>query len=98
MARLAALPNVMCKISGLANEAGPHWSAASLQPVVDHVVQHFGANRLMWGSDWPVLNLAGDYAQWRAVSDTLFAGLSLPDRANIYGRTAARFYGLALSD
>ncbi|WP_299150151.1 amidohydrolase family protein [uncultured Tateyamaria sp.] len=98
MARLAALPNLMCKLSGLANEAGPGWSAATLQPIVDHVVKHFGPERIMWGSDWPVLNLAGDYAQWCAVSDQLVADLSDQDKANIYGATATRFYGLELSE
>jgi len=94
MARLAAMPNLMCKISGLANEAGSGWSAKALQPVVDHVVKHFGPERIMWGSDWPVLNLGGDYDQWRAVSEQLFSGLSDTDKANIYGATATRFYGL----
>ncbi|MGH1413556.1 MAG: amidohydrolase family protein [Pelagimonas sp.] len=94
MARLAALPNVMCKVSGLANEAGPGWSAEALQPVVDHVVKHFGPERVMWGSDWPVLNLAGAYDQWRAVSEQLFSGLSGKDRAHIYGATATEFYEL----
>ena len=97
MARLAALPNTMCKISGLANEAGPGWNAQSLLDVVTYVVDHFGSNRTMWGSDWPVLNLAGDYSQWRAVSKTLFADLNDQDRADIYGGTATRFYGLELS-
>ena len=97
MARLAALPNTRCKISGLVNEAGPGWNAQSILDVVTYVVDHFGSNRTMWGSDWPVLNLAGDCAQWRAVSDTLFADLNDLDKADIYGGTATRFYGLELS-
>ncbi|AXI48961.1 amidohydrolase [Sulfitobacter sp. SK012] len=97
MARLAELPNLMCKISGLANEAGPDWNADVLRPVIDHVVKHFGSERIMWGSDWPVLNLAGDYDQWRAVTDQLFADLQEQERAEIYGGTATRFYGLELS-
>ncbi|MEM5501671.1 amidohydrolase family protein [Ahrensia kielensis] len=94
MARLALLPNVFCKISGLANEAGPHWNAAQLQPIIDHVISHFGAKRVMWGSDWPVLNLAGDYDQWRSVSDQLLSNVSQTDRDEIYGGTATRFYSL----
>ncbi|WP_018689276.1 amidohydrolase family protein [Ahrensia kielensis] len=94
MAKLALLPNVFCKISGLANEAGPHWNAAQLQPIIDHVISHFSAKRVMWGSDWPVLNLAGDYDQWRSVSDQLLSNVSQTDRDEIYGRTAARFYAL----
>ena len=94
MAQLAKLPQIMCKVSGLANEAGPGWTADVLRPVVDHVLARFGAERVMWGSDWPVLNLAGGYDRWRSVSDELFALLSDADRAAIYGGTAQRFYGL----
>lgn len=94
MAKLALLPNVFCKISGLANEAGPHWSAAQLQPIIDHVISHFSAKRVMWGSDWPVLNLAGDYDQWRSVSDQLLSNVRHTDRDEIYGGTATRFYSL----
>jgi L-fuconolactonase len=94
MARLATLPQIMCKVSGLANEAGPDWTADALRPVVDHVLAQFGAERVMWGSDWPVLNLAGDYDRWRSVSDQHFEQLSAADRAAVYGGTAQRFYGL----
>lgn len=96
MARLAKLPNLMCKVSGLANEAGTGWNAGWLEPAVAHVMQQFGADRVMWGSDWPVLNLVGDYQQWCAVSEQLFAGLSERDRSAILGGTAIRFYGLEL--
>ncbi len=94
MRRLAALPNVMCKVSGLANEAGSDWSAADLTAVVAHILEQFGADRVMWGSDWPVLNLVGDYDQWRTVSEQLFSRLSERDRAAVYGGTAKHFYGL----
>ena len=94
MTRLAALPQVMCKISGLANEAGPGWSAEGLRPVVDHVLAQFGPDRVMWGSDWPVLDLAGDYDGWCAVSDALFAPLPEADRAAVLGGTARAFYGI----
>jgi L-fuconolactonase len=94
MARLAALPNMYCKISGLANEAGLDWSAERLQPVVDHVLDQFGPDRVMWGSDWPMLNLVGDYDRWQEVSATLLSGLSTGERAAVYGGTALQFYGL----
>jgi L-fuconolactonase len=98
MARLAELPNLMCKISGLANEAGPGWGTEQLQPVVDHVLRQFGANRVMWGSDWPVLNLVGDYDRWRAATAQLLQGCSDQDRAAIYGGTAVKFYGLEFDE
>ncbi len=94
MAQLASFSNVRCKISGLANEAGPGWSADRLSHVVEHVYSIFGPTRLMWGSDWPVLNLAGDYAQWRSVSADLFGDLPADAQASIYGATAIDFYGL----
>ncbi|WP_299949505.1 amidohydrolase family protein [uncultured Ruegeria sp.] len=94
MERLAALPNTYCKISGLANEAGPGWNADWLSPVVNHVLSTFGASRLMWGSDWPVLNLAGDYTRWRDVSTQLLGHLPADAQAAIYGGTATGFYGL----
>ena len=98
MARLAEFPNLMCKISGLANEAGPGWGTEQLQPVVDHVLGQFGADRVMWGSDWPVLNLFGDYERWRATSAQLLQGCSEQDRAAIYGGTAVKFYGLEFDE
>lgn len=94
MSRLANFPNVYCKISGLANEAGHHWSADGLRHVVDHVIKEFGPERCMWGSDWPVLDLVGSYTAWRDVSATLLDGLPPSARAAIYGQTAIQFYGL----
>lgn len=94
MARLARLPNTYCKISGLANEAGTGWCADWLAPVVDHLIAVFGPDRLMWGSDWPVLDLAGTYADWRTASDLLLGQLPDHAQARIYGGTAAEFYGL----
>jgi len=96
MARLAACPNVFCKISGLANEAGTHWCVVGLQGVVDHVLAEFGATRLMWGSDWPVLNLVGSYATWRDASAQLLSGLSTSQQTAVYGQTAIEFYGLEI--
>jgi L-fuconolactonase len=94
MARLAALPNLYCKLSGLAIEAGPGWSADSLAPIAAHILTHFGPERVIWGSDWPVLNLVGDYDQWRAVTAELLAPLAPVDRTQVLGGTAQRFYGL----
>lgn len=95
---LAAHPQVFCKLSGLANEFGPGWSADTLRPVFDHVLRAFGPERLMWGSDWPVLELAGTYADWLQVAQTLCAALSDADRAQVFGQTAARFYDLNVKE
>lgn len=91
---LAAQPNVFCKLSGLLTEAGPEPSAQAMAPYVAHLVEVFGPQRLMWGSDWPVLNLAGDYAGWRDLSRRL-SGLTQPDDLTaLFGETARRFYRL----
>ena len=101
MAALAAMPRVACKISGLLTELRPTDAASRvratdrLRPVVDALFGWFGPARLMWGSDWPVLALAGGYDDWVAVSDALFEPLSADERAQVLHGTAQRFYGLA---
>ncbi|MGX1174461.1 amidohydrolase family protein [Pseudomonas sp. R151218B TE3479] len=66
--RLAALPNVYCKLSGLLTEAAQGDGAQALQPYMDNVLESFGTRRVMWGSDWPVINLASDYFAWWAMT------------------------------
>jgi L-fuconolactonase len=92
--RLASLAHVHCKLSGLATEAAAGWTEATLQPYVDHLLQSFGPARLMWGSDWPVLNQNGDYLLWHSVANTLLAGLSDAERDAVFGANAATFYRL----
>lgn len=94
MAALAAHPQVMCKLSGLANEYGEGWSADTLRPVFHHVLASFGPRRLMWGSDWPVLELAGAYAGWLEVAQQLAADLRQEDRDSIFAGAATEFYNL----
>ena len=94
MAELAALPNVHCKLSGLVTEARPGWRANDLQPYVRHVLDVFGPRRVIWGSDWPVVDLAGGYAAWLAASVALLAHLGQEDRNDIFGLNALRFYGI----
>jgi L-fuconolactonase len=93
MSEVAALPQVMCKLSGLLTEAAPG-APQTLRPVWDHVLQWFGRERLMWGSDWPVLTLAGDYDDWVTLSESLIAELPPEDQARIWSGNARRFYGL----
>jgi L-fuconolactonase len=95
MAELAALPNVCCKLSGLVTEAAADWRIDDLRPWVNEVLERFGPERILWGSDWPVLNLAADYARWIATSRALLAHLDDAARAAIFGGNARRFYGLA---
>lgn len=92
MAALAEFPKVSCKISGLVTEASPDWKPQDLQPVIEHLLKIFGPERLLWGSDWPVLELAGTYEQWFGVASDAFADLSEPDRSLIFGENAQRIY------
>ncbi len=98
--RIAACPNVMCKLSGLLTEAGPKACASvaagvdALQPVWAELLHWFGPERLMWGSDWPVLTLATEYADWVRVSDTLIGELTTGQQAWVRHDNAVRFYGL----
>jgi L-fuconolactonase len=92
IARLARLPQVHCKLSGLATEAAPGWTEDTLRPYVEHLLQCFGPARLMWGSDWPVLDLNGDYLLWHSVAAALLASLSDAERDAVFGGNAAAFY------
>ncbi len=92
MAALAKRQNVFAKISGLLTEAGADRSAAALKPYVETLLSAFGPERLMFGSDWPVVELAATYDDWWRVANELTAGLSEAGRKAIFGGTAARFY------
>jgi L-fuconolactonase len=95
---IAAYPNVYCKLSGMITEADhAHWSPEDLFPYVRHAVECFGAERCMFGSDWPVCTLAGSYAQVvEALTRSLAPlGLDAHAQARIFGGTAAEFYHLA---
>ena len=94
MRALAALPNVHCKLSGLLTEAPEGTGAAQLQPWVDLLLECFGARRLIWGSDWPVLTLAASYDDWILITRDLLSGLNEADRSAILGGNAARVYRL----
>lgn len=94
MRTVAGHSRVRCKLSGLVTEAGPGWTVDGLRRYVDHLAETFGPRRLMWGSDWPVVNLAGTYPSWYAASKALTDAWSAADRAALMGETARRFYGL----
>jgi L-fuconolactonase len=94
MKALAAHPNTFCKISGLATEAKRDWRAADLVPYLDELRSHFTPRRLLWGSDWPVVDLAGGYAAWHDAAAQWLAKLPEADQAEIRGGTATRAYRL----
>jgi len=93
--RLAALPHVLCKLSGLVTEAAwDRWTPADLRPYLEVVLEAFGPGRLMIGSDWPVCLLAGDYATVTGAVRDFIGSLSESEQAAVLGGNAARFYGI----
>src|SRR5882724_5622707 len=92
---LAKFPHVCCKLSGLITEADWHsWQPADLRPYLDLVVEAFTPSRLMFGSDWPVCLLAGEYRAVKDSIETYAQQFSQHDRDLIFGGVAAKFYGL----
>ncbi|MEQ8813444.1 MAG: amidohydrolase family protein [Thalassobaculum sp.] len=94
IAAIAADGRSVCKLSGLATEAGPEWTADGLRPWVDHLLSCFGPDRLVFGSDWPVLTLVGSYDDWVSAVRCYLAGLSAAERAAVLGGNAMRVYRL----
>jgi L-fuconolactonase len=91
MARFARDTPWCCKLSGLVTEAKADWRPDDLRRYVDHLLATFGPERLMWGSDWPVVTLASNYRRWHEAAAAL---LPAETHAAVFGNTAARFYGL----
>lgn len=94
VAEAAAHPNCVCKLSGLLTEAAPGAGAEALRPWFDHLLACFWAERLMFGSDWPVLELAAGYDHWMGCVEALISPLPPADRAAILGGTCRRAYRL----
>lgn len=94
IARLAALPNVTCKLSGLATEAAAGWTAADVRPYLEHALEVFGPARCMIGSDWPVLTLAGTMESWFDAVLDVVDRLPQDDRRAVLRETASAVYGI----
>jgi len=95
MAAAAKIPNSYCKLSGMITEADPRgWKAEHLRPYVAHVLNVFGPERLMFGSDWPVCTLAGTWKEVLAAFTQAIGPQPIDVREKLLGGTAQRFYGL----
>jgi L-fuconolactonase len=92
LASVADYPNVTCKLSGLLTEARPGDRAAELAPWIDTLVDLFGSRRLLWGSDWPVVNLAGGYDRWREITLQALRTFSPGERNEVLTENARRVY------
>jgi L-fuconolactonase len=95
VADLARRPNVVCKLSGLVTEAGPAWTLEQIAPYVDHLLDTFGPDRLLFGSDWPVCTVRAGYADVVELARSLLAErLSADERAKVMWANAQETYGL----
>jgi len=91
---LAAEPNVACKVSGIVAYADANGTADDLRPFVEHVIDSFGWDRVVWGSDWPVCTLTADLGRWVAATCTIIAGESESNQAKLLNGNARRIYRL----
>jgi L-fuconolactonase len=92
---LAALPNVVCKLSGVTTEADHQsWTREQLRPYIDHVIASFGPDRILYGGDWPVSELAGSYPQWLETLDWATEGFSATDKRKLFHDNAIKTYRL----
>ena len=94
LAILAKLPNVAGKVSGIVNHAPKGWTAETLRPAVEHVIESFGWDRVVFGSDRPVLTVNGSLTQWVNALRTIVAGASTSEQEKLFSRNAARIYRL----
>ena len=95
---MAALPNVVCKVSGVVTEADHKaWTRAEIRPYLNHVIESFGFDRVMYGSDWTVSTLACDYPTWVDVLDEVLASSSADELRKFWRGTAIRTYRLPLA-
>jgi L-fuconolactonase len=92
---LATFPNVHCKISGVATEADhAHWTRDQLQPYIAHAIESFGFDRVVFGGDWHVMELATNYPEWVGIVDWITAGASAAEKRKLFRDNAVRFYRL----
>ncbi len=96
MARIAAETGAFCKLSGLMTEADADWTVEVVKPYAEHVLEVFGPERVMWGSDWPVCRLRAEYDRWHAAARELTAPVGPAAQDRIFGGTAAEFYGITV--
>lgn len=95
MKELAGLPNVWCKISGVTTEADhDRWTREDLKPYIEHVIDCFGFDRIMFGGDWPVATWASDYPQWVETLDWVVEGATAEEKRKLYCDNAVGFYRL----
>jgi L-fuconolactonase len=96
MRRIARGTPAYCKLSGLVTEAHPGWKPGDLRRYAEHLIECFGVEHLVWGSDWPVMLLNADYPGWLAAAKQFIASQSAADHMAILNDNAIRFYRLPM--
>lgn len=94
MERVAELPNVVCKVSGILANVADGWTVDQLRPYVEFVIETFGWDRVVWGSDHPVVTLFADLTKWVEASREIVAGASQAEQEQLFFRNAERVYRL----
>ena len=94
ISRIAKLPNLNAKISGIVAYSGPDWTVDTIRPYVEHIIESFGWDRVVWGSDHPVVTLTGSLTRWVEATREIVKGASEYERAKLFHRNAERIYGV----
>jgi L-fuconolactonase len=95
MNELAGNKNIYCKLSGLITEAKwKGWNEKDFYPYLDVVFESFGTNRLLFGSDWPVMLLSGTYTKWKSLLENYMNDLSQKEKQKVFSENAIQFYNL----
>ncbi|MBV9544474.1 MAG: amidohydrolase family protein [Chloroflexi bacterium] len=94
MRELAGFPNVVCKVSGAITEARPDWTVDDLRPYIEHVIEVFGPERVLFGGDWPVVLMNGSYQRWADALEEITSHASEDARRKLWGENARRVYRL----
>lgn len=95
LSELASMPNVVCKLSGVTIEADrEHWTRDDIEPYIDHAIETFGFDRILYASDWHVMELAGSYPEWVSIIDSIIGGCSLEEKRKLFRDNAIDTYRL----
>jgi predicted TIM-barrel fold metal-dependent hydrolase len=94
ISEMAKRPNVVAKVSGIVAYSGRAWSVSDIKPYIEHIIESFGWDRVVWGSDHPVCTLTSSLAQWVTALKTIVAGEPVENQSKLFSRNARRIYGL----
>ena len=94
MQALSRYQNVFCKFSGILTEVGENYSKTQIEPYVDFILNLFSPNKIMWGSDWPVLTMAENYSNWFDLAMDSCNNFSESEKNMIFANTAKNFYNI----